>query len=162
MSRRWRAGRYVDSGTAKWRHRDGRPPFEAGDVVYPTYPYPGWPKTEGRAVKAVEHEPLSDEWKVRIWNPAKKFDSKSTPGGDSLYNPHNLTKEAPMATEAKKYYGERVGGMNATTELYLSYHAAEQGVRSRIREGEVWRILAIEAELTGEPPRPPVTVRRFS
>lgn len=127
-------------------------------MVYPTYRYPGWPSTEGRVVKAVEHEPVSDEWKIRIWNPAKKFADRT--GGDSLYNPHNLTKEAPMAHEAKKYYGERCGD-KGVTQLFASYSAAEADVRARIREGEVWRILAIEAELTGEPPRPPVTVRRF-
>lgn len=159
------------SNTPRWRGRSNLPPFEAGDLVYPTYKYPGWSPTEARRIEAVTYNEFSDEWTCRIWNPHKKFYGTGVPnhvGGYSEYNPANLAKEAPRMAKRKQYYGQQVMGdaripsTGPSTILCDSYAEAEAKVKASISEGERWLILSIESEVRGLPPRPPVTVERFS
>lgn len=165
-------GRYRRSGTSYWRHKDGHPPFNAGDTVTlnGNYKYPGWGVGEARTVIAVNYSENEDRWTLAIANPQSPF-------GVSNYNPHNFMKGPATMYERIKYFAAKIvdgdmleiqingetsrNGDIMNTEMRDSKHQVQVDVAEVIKHGDKWLVLQTVAMIEGEEPRPPIRITEY-
>lgn len=157
----------------KWRVHQGKPPFNAGDLVTPiSRGYHGWYVGDTREVKYIHYDEFNDRVTIVIDNP-------KSPYGESKYNPNLLRVVTPahkrnegMAYEKKQWIGlkidpsyssvaEAIGHPQDNTAMLNSQHEVRVEVAKRVREGDHWIVLETVAMIKGEPPRPPISVTEY-